>query len=146
MNKIKILAGMILALATVGGLSACGSTPVTTSKPATSTFTLKGTITVPITRFDNSSNDTCSGHDGYSDITPGAAIVVADSTGKTIATGSLTEGMGIVPINGQCVMPFTVPNVPDGLTSYVVTISHRGSQVVNSTAAHSSVALSLGQN
>ena len=41
-------------------------------------------------------------------------------------------------------MTFEVPKVPDGLPSYSVTVTHRGTQVIPKDQAHDVVRLTLG--
>lgn len=115
---------------------------------SSSTFTLNGTITVSgyagsVTT--SSDGTTCQGSGGYSDITPGTAVTVANAQGQVIATGALGTG-AMASGNGltACSLPFSVPGVPDGLPTYSLTISHRGTQVIPSSEAHSGVALTLG--
>lgn len=84
----------------------------------------------------------CEGTGGFSDLSPGTAVLVQDSTGQTLATGSLGAGAREAT-SGACLMPFTVPAVKDGLSSYSVTISHRGTQVVSAADAHGDVILSI---
>ena len=128
--------GALVTLAAMGALS------------APSTFVLSGTITVdgsPGTTIASSDGTTCEGAGGYSDITPGTAVTVANAQGQVIATGAL--GTGVMASGGgigACSLSFSVPNVPDGLPTYSLTISHRGTQVIPSAEAHSGVALSLG--
>jgi hypothetical protein len=110
------------------------------------TFALTGSITLNGVEFQDwlpEGNAGCEGTGGYSDMTAGTAVVVADSTGKTVATGSL--GTGQVQID-MCMLPISVPNVPGGLSEYVVTVSHRGSQVVPGAQANQPLQLTLGGN
>lgn len=114
------------------------------------TFTLTGSITlVPSTNVDvvtiTYGSGTCQGVGPYSDMTPGTAVLVADSQGRTVATGSLEAGLTSSDA-GPCRLPFEVPNVPSGLASYSVTVSHRGTQVVSSEEAQTGVNLTLGAN
>jgi hypothetical protein len=109
-------------------------------------FVLTGSITLNGVEFQDwlpEGDVGCEGTGGYSDMTAGTAVVVADSTGKTVATGSL--GTGQVQID-TCTLPITVPDVPGGLSEYVVTISHRGSQVVPGAQANQPLQLTLGGN
>lgn len=132
-------AATVGVVALVGGFSSGGPT-----------FTLHGTLTlvpdreVPDVTFGND----CQGEGSYSDLTPGAAVTVADPQGHIVGTGTLQVGAGQEQPTGfnNCVMPFSVPHVPDGLSSYSVTISHRGTQVESPAAAHGSIDLSIGSN
>lgn len=110
------------------------------------TFTMTGSLIVidqssllPDLQTDKAN---CQGTGGFSDLSPGTAVLVQDSTGQTIATGSLAAGKRD-PSSGACLMPFTVTDVKDGLGSYSVTISHRGTQVFTAANAHSGVILTI---
>jgi len=111
--------------------------------------TASGSIT-----YDDTS--TCRTRGGLSDITAGTAVTVQDSHGQTIATGALESGsptittmsnpaLGIPPqpFLARCTFTFRVPDVPDGLSEYLVLISHRGTHVVSAAEAHGGVNLSL---
>jgi hypothetical protein len=136
LGAIVVAAGIILgAIALTGGF-------------APDEFTLRGNIT--ITDDDTfapgilSDGATCQGTGGYSDLSPGTAVIVADPTGRVVATGALANGVDLGA--GSCMLPFSVPGVPGGLASYSVTVSHRGTQVVGPGEAHSGVLLSIGSN
>lgn len=110
------------------------------------TFTMTGSLIVidqssllPDLQTDKAN---CQGTGGFSDLTPGTAVLVQDSTGQTLSTGSLRAGKRDAA-SGACLMPFTVTDVKDGLRSYSVTISHRGTQVFTSGNAHSGVILTI---
>lgn len=110
------------------------------------TFTMTGTlILVDQTSLGASAQvdkAPCEGTGGFSDLSSGTAVLVQDSTGQILATGSLKDGHRD-GASGACLMPFTVPDVKDGLSSYSVTISHRGTQVVSAADAHGDVILSI---
>jgi hypothetical protein len=127
-------AAVILGIvAAVGGFSA-------------GTFTMTGSLIIidETSLFPDLQTDKtdCQGTGGFSDLSPGTAVVIQDSTGQTLATGALSAGRRD-PGSGACLMPFTVPDVKDGLGSYSVTISHRGTQVFTSANAHSGVVLTI---
>ena len=97
----------------------------------------------------------CKGKGGYSDISPGSEVTVKNATGQVVATGALTRGtVGAslpttfagqpVKLIVSCAMTFEVPKVPDGLPSYSVTVTHRGTQVIPKDQAHGEVRLTLG--
>jgi len=147
------IAGIAVGIiALTGGFSHAAPPP----KP---TFTLRGSITLMdpnanlsyhIAAIRFSGNDSCQGTGPYSDLSAGTAVVVADPQGRTVATGALETGI-IDPAQGayaspSCVMGFSVPDVPDGLSSYSVTVSHRGTQVVPPSEAHAGMALTIGGN
>ncbi len=70
----------------------------------------------------------CYGTGGFSDMKPGAQVVVKDAAGKIIAQGAL--GDGVHPTSEKyagvvCEFPLTVENVPDS-DFYQVSVGHRG--------------------
>jgi hypothetical protein len=101
-------------------------------------------------------NNGCRAGGGYSDLNAGTAVTVADPQGHIVATGSIIGGQAkraSMTLPGDttatyyvaaCLMGFTVPGVPQGLASYSVTVSHRGTQVVTPEQAHDTVKLTLG--
>lgn len=113
---------------------------------SSTTFTLTGSLIIvdqsSLLPDQQTDTDNCFGTGGFADLVPGTAVVVQDPTGRTIATGSLGTGRRD-PVSGACLMPFTVPDVQDGLASYSVTISRRGTQVVSSADAHRGVVLTI---
>jgi hypothetical protein len=109
------------------------------------TFNMSGSITLSGAAFQDYLPDGtggCQGTGGYTDMTAGTAVTVADSTGKVVATGAL--GAGRVVQDTACVLPINVPGVPGGLSEYVVTVSHRGSQVFSTAQATQPIELTLG--
>lgn len=112
-----------------------------------STFTMTGSITVygsSYSEFTTDGEGGCTGTGGYSDMNPGTAVIVADSSGHTIATGEL--GNGKTTEDGSCLFPITVQNVPAGLSQYAVTVSHRGTRLVSANEARTGLELTLGSN
>lgn len=114
----------------------------------TGTFTLAGSIMVVDSGQSFSGIDSdgthCHGTGPYSDLGPGTAVVVEDTTGKVLAVGALSEGTDTH--EDSCVLPFAVQDVRDGEKAYSVTVSHRGTQVVSSSEAHTGVALTIGSD
>lgn len=122
---------------------------------AVTSFQLSGTITLQDSSNGEygtvditSNNGSCQGAGPYSDLSSGTAVIVANAQGQTVATGQLlagqTDSNSDASFVDECTMPFTVPNVPIGLSNYTVTISHRGSQVVSAAEARSGVELTIG--
>lgn len=74
----------------------------------------------------DASGTTCSGAGGYSDIHPGADVIVQDGAGTTIALGRLGEGEWdrTEGNNGTCTISFSVGDVPD-TDFYTITIGNR---------------------
>lgn len=107
-------------------------------------FTIAGSITIIGAAgqdYEVTDGGQCVGTGGYSDISPGVAVTVGDSTGKTLAIGSITLGESAP---GQCLFVWAVKGVPFGLSEYTVTISHRGTQVLTQDQAQQPVDLTLG--
>lgn len=107
------------------------------------TFTVHGTLAIADqSGYTASSAGGCAGANGYNDIGQGAAVVVSDAVGATVALGRLDEGH-IAPEGGRCVFAFSVPNVPAGKGFYGVEISHRGMLKFSEGDAANTLALSL---
>ncbi|MEA2576491.1 MAG: hypothetical protein QOD78_79 [Chloroflexota bacterium] len=64
----------------------------------------------------------CSGNGGYSDIRPGANVVLRDGDGKLLSTGALGAGVGS---GSQCVLDFSLPEVPE-VSFYTIEVGKRG--------------------
>lgn len=160
-KKLLAVAGGLAAVVAVIGAIVVLTAQTTPGKADTkaATFTMRGSIRIdnagPGTPFSND-GVACRGAGGYSDITPGAAVIVQDPKGQTVATGALQVGypatttmsvpaLGIKPAAfvASCSLSFAVPNVPVGLDSYSVTVSHRGTQVVRGAAVRDDVDLVL---
>lgn len=108
--------------------------------------TVTGTVTLKDTNASGIAADSkgCYGTGGYSDIGPGASVILRDESGKILASTSLGTGQGGIHV---CEFTFTLADVPDGAKFYVVTVSHRG-EISKShddlAAAGWSFALTLG--
>lgn len=157
----KLLAATVGIVAVVGVavivLTNQSAPEATNTKP--STFTMRGSVRINKTVGDppfSTKGVACQGAGGYSDITPGTAVIVQDATGHTVGTGALQVGYpATTTINDPgfgdkplayvyaCSLSFLVPDVPDGLSSYSVTVSHRGTQVVRGASVHDDVDLVL---
>jgi hypothetical protein len=145
-----VAAVLVIAAVGIGGVL-LGRGGSKSSPGASPTFVLNGTLKLVGTATQSLSfnGTTCQGIGGYSDLTAGAAVIVQDPQGHTIATGSLGEGFSSVAdqqTEDACWIPFTVSSIPEGPSSYSVTITHRGTQVVSATEAHGGLALTIGGN
>ena len=81
------------------------------------------------------------GDNGYSDITPGTAVIVKNDARTVLARTVLGTGVGN---SASCSMPFTV-ELTEGEDSYLFSVSHRGDVSETFVELNSSgVALSLG--
>lgn len=155
-----LFAAVVLGVVTFLAIAHGGKNPIPGRLTLAPTFTMQGVIELdsgyPATVEETSAGG-CQGMGGYGDLTLGTAVTVADPQGHVVATGKLTTGepqmtqidapaLGLPPQNvvASCTLAFVVPNVPEGLASYAVTISHRGTQVFEATAAHDEIQLQLG--
>lgn len=68
-------------------------------------------------------DNNCAGSDGYDDLKAGAEVVVSDSSGKTIAVGSVTDSAAHGAV---CLLTFEVAKVPSGKNFYGIEVTHRG--------------------
>ncbi len=127
------LVPVILAIAAILTLAACGGGSAATPSPSPQTLTVNGDITLHDVGTDLAlacrTQDCPPGFglclnesDGYSDISAGGSVVVKDSAGTTIATGELGKGTDID--TSYCRYSFTVPNVPIS-NFYSIAIGHR---------------------
>lgn len=100
-------------------------------------FTLTGTVTISGSAVGDQEG-ACQGSGGYSDMRPGASVVVMDGTGTTLATGTLLKGevdeerSQRLPIRRAdpwiritCVLPLTVSDIPHA-QFYEVEVGRRG--------------------
>ncbi|WP_275293805.1 hypothetical protein [Amycolatopsis sp. La24] len=130
--------------------------PSSLTAPPAKTFVLTGVLTIESdlsgvqTDGTGTTDSACQGTGGYSDLTPGTAVKVSDGAGHVIATGSITSGTAQTSylydhnVVTGCQLGFTVNDVPDGLPSYVLTISHRGDQFLPADRAHAPITLTIG--
>jgi hypothetical protein len=118
-------------------LAACGSNPepATEPSPSPSTRTITGTMTIQGWPSGWNVGLECHGGSlsrrGWDDLTPGAQVVVTDSSGKTVGVGILR--LGNVRADSElgepfkvCAMPFEVTDVPTGDRFYGVEVGRRG--------------------
>ncbi len=118
-----------LALVVVGILAGGGiGATLFHGGSSSSTINVHGSITLRSGAYNfGSGTSACSAADGYNDITPGAAVLIGDQTGATIAVGQLEPGH-LAQSGAGCSFDFNV-KAPGGRSSYTVTVSHRGTQV-----------------
>lgn len=126
--------------------------PVQHSTVPPSTFTLSGTLTIKISSSESgnapliaTTAQGCEGTGPYSDMSSGTAVVITDPEGRQVAVGVLQFGRSAAGNSNTCVMPFSASDVPRGLPSYSITISHRGTQVFTPSKAQAGVRLGIGQ-
>lgn len=132
-RKLKGMASMkihaaVLAVLAAAAVAGCGATAQAAS-PAP--FTLTGDLQVQ-----------CRGT--FEDITDGATVTVYDAAGTVVAVGHLGKE-GDPAMQGRCMWPITVPNVPATSAFYGVEVTHRGKVTVPATQAQAGdVHLTLG--
>jgi hypothetical protein len=97
---------------------------------AHSTHTVTGEITLSVTDLSSiisggsiESPGPCRGDGGYSDLGPGAPVVLKDENGTILASSILSSGTGNLV---RCTFTFSLEGVPDSAKFYVITVSHRG--------------------
>jgi hypothetical protein len=133
-----ITAAALLALTT-----ACGTSTAATPK----NIDIHGTITVTregVTK--GSEGEPCRPDGGYSDIRPGAQVVITDPAGKTIAVGALGNGANrtrSASYLSDCEFPFRV-TAPAGHQFYGVEVSRRGRLQYAAERLREPVELTLG--
>lgn len=112
--------------------------------PGAQRFTLTGTVQVSGGSSDLPTvavvGDTCHGENGFDDMKIGTTVTVTNSDGKVVAVGAVD---GATPSGVDCVMSFTVPDVPSS-DFYGVEVAHRGSVQFSRDQAKSGVVLTLG--
>lgn len=139
---VTALIGSAFLLVGAASMTACGgseSFDVTGALQLTDT-TARSVGTVNDTGIFTTGS-TCHGQGGYSDIAPGAQVVIRDAAGKSVGLGRLEGG---TPSDGGsvCEFDFTVRNInAGGGGPYSVEIAHRGEVSFNRGEL---VALSLG--
>ncbi len=121
---------LLLALALTG----CGASPIE----------VKGTITMK-TNLNSvmAVNGECVTAGGFTDIQPGAQVVVTDATSKTLAIGSLDFGKPSAD-NRSCEWAFVVKDVPAGHDFYGVEVAKRGRLQYPADRLAAPLALTLG--
>lgn len=144
MRKFAIGAAVVGALL---GVSACSGT--SSEAPATPTpLTIRGTVTLeaPATVagvIDGGVGD-CHGLDGYSDMTPGAAVIAKDQAGVIVGKGTITDSNWTDDMHRDCALSWTVTVPIADVTFYQLEIGTRPAYVVSADEAARPVTLTLG--
>jgi hypothetical protein len=128
----------------LGGHGSGGSPAASASPTSPATLSMFGSITVPFLGADLFApqasdpdatgapgiGDPCITAGGFTDISAGTAVTIGGPDGKTLTVTALEAGRvtGAAGSPAQCTFDFDA-NVPDNLSEYTVTISHRGTQV-----------------
>jgi hypothetical protein len=112
--------GLLVGLSFLLFAVACGGRSAATPP---SSHSLYGALTLITAGGFVGPGESCSGLDGFDDITAGAEVSVKDETGKVVAVGNL--GAGSRESIVICSFSFTVNNVPVA-KFYTVEITHRG--------------------
>ena len=140
----------------IGGVFTYKAVSEPTPPVAAASFTMYGSIEIQ-NGYPGTVEETgwgCHGRRGFSDIVAGAAVIITDSKWQTLGTGSLDEGQkiyadtpailgGPTRFVASCKMAFRVHDLPPGRGQYSVTISHRGTQVVDESQARSAAGVQL---
>lgn len=115
---------------------------VLATRGGSSKYTVTGTLELKADGAVTVNNNGCEGTGGYSDITSGATVVVADAAGKTLALGDLLVSK--LADSSTCIFGFTVDGVPAGKKFYGIEVSHRGFVQFSEAQLKGAPALSLG--
>jgi hypothetical protein len=133
-------AGVVLLMAATGAGVWYFARP-TEASPATSPSTSSTALTAAIGSVIlqrgqfvwQSSDMSCGGLGGFTDIHEGTQVTVTDAAGKVLAVGALEHGSpgGLTTEGGMdrastCTLPFTVAGLPAGVGPYGVEVAHRG--------------------
>lgn len=113
--RYLLAAGLLLAL-----VAGCGSSPLEVK----GTLTLSGgTDDIHWLALDSADGQPCTGDSGYSDVAPGANVVVRNANGEQVGIGELGDGKG----SGEaCVFRFAVSGVDDSGKIFSVEVGNRG--------------------
>jgi hypothetical protein len=119
----RLLVLVSLALVVLGCQPAASPTPLLHT--ITGSFTLTDTSSSPgiVQGILEGSRVDCWGTGGYSDLTSGVSVTLKNQSGTILANTTLGTGQGSAH---TCTFHFTLTQVPDDATFYVVTVSHRG--------------------
>jgi hypothetical protein len=141
---LPVVSGLaVLLLLAAGGVIAYLALRPAAASSTASTMAVTGTVDVNDGADGRHYGQPCTTVGGYQDIAEGAAVVVSDSAGKTVALGRLGPGKGVLG-NNDCGFSFTV-NVPAGLGFYGIEVSHRGRIQYTEADLARPVQLSLGR-
>ncbi|PXY20327.1 hypothetical protein [Prauserella endophytica] len=98
-------------------------------------FTARGTVTITggsgIVGVSSGGvfygdHGSCRGVDGYSDLTPGSTVSIANSSGEIVALGAIEVGESKTGVTEPgCMLHFNVHEVPAGDGPYQVAVGHR---------------------
>ena len=128
---LLVLSTALLVAVACGGGDSSGSAGDSSDSAGDSSHRIVGTFTLTDASNRGDVGDSCRGSGGYTDITPGAQVVVMNQDGTILGTGRLGAG-SFVPFRGttltissKCEFPFTVASLPKA-QFYSVAVSHRG--------------------
>ena len=147
-DEIRIRRSRLLITAAVALVATCVGAYFTVkacTKPAPpAPFTLTGTLQLTsdsIKTSDLPRGYNCAGDRDYLDIGPGAAVTVANETGKLVAKGEIQSSYGQ---QGSCLFLFKVNDVPGGEKFYRVQVAQRGETSYTEAEAKAGIHLVLG--
>jgi len=147
-DKVRIRPSRLLITAAVALIAVCVGAYFTVkacTKPAPPPpFTLTGTLQLTsdtIKTSDLPNGYSCAGDRDYLDIGPGAAVTVANETGRLVAKGNIQSSYGQ---QGSCLFLFKVNDVPGGDKFYRVQVAQRGETSYTEAEAKAGIHLVLG--
>lgn len=142
-----IIAAIAVVVVLAGGVvyAVAGRTTAPSKPSVAATFAVKGTLDLHAGYGSRTFGNPCQGLGGYSDLTPGAQVVVYGGTNQALASGQLGQGFEPDQAPGAdiCEFPFTVGAVPIGQGPYFVSIGNRGKIGFEQSGA-ATVALTIG--
>jgi hypothetical protein len=119
MNRIQKLAFLALALVAITGWGLWLGDRIQMTGQA---HAIAGSVELTDSR-QFVTDGSCLGIGDWSDIAPGADVVLRDEAGTILGRSGLSDGAAIA---GRCRFTFTFSDIPDGVAYYSVEVSHRG--------------------
>jgi hypothetical protein len=125
----------LVSLAVSGALAGCGfvsAASVSDQKP--NGFVLRGHVAVPVAAGASLSTGAAC-ESSVPDVAPNDEVKVTDPQGRQIAVGYLGDGViGSDASGTACDLPFEIPQVPGGVTSYGIVIAGHPAQTFSATS------------
>lgn len=125
----------LVSLAVSGALAGCGfvgAASVSDQKP--NGFVLRGHVAVPVAAGASQSTGAAC-ESSLPDVAPNDEVKVTDPQGRQIAVGYLGDGViGSDTSGTACDLPFEIPQVPGGVTSYGIAVAGHPAQTFSATS------------
>lgn len=145
------LLGLTLAALLLTACGGGGEPAATETEASPEPLTVSGQLALDATGNDvvamnGRKGAECWGEDGMADLKGGAQVVIRDSSGKTIGTGSIDAGAMSTRLYDPaalCVFTFTVPDVKTDDDFLSAEVAHRG-QIQFKRQEAAAVSLTLG--